>query len=47
MGATAALVGFSSASAFIAAFGQLTGSTPGAYLAQLQGVASSRHDLAV
>jgi AraC-like DNA-binding protein len=47
VGMTAALVGFSSASAFIAAFAQLTGSTPGAYLARLQGMAPSRHDLAV
>ncbi len=47
VGMTAALVGFPSASAFIAAFAQLTGSTPGAYLARLHGMAPSRHDLAV
>jgi AraC-like DNA-binding protein len=46
VGTTAALVGFASASAYIAAFSQLTGSTPGAYLARLQGMALSRHDVA-
>ncbi|MFF7331072.1 helix-turn-helix domain-containing protein [Streptomyces sp. NPDC008150] len=34
---TAALVGFASASSFVAAFRQLTGVTPGAYFAQLDG----------
>jgi AraC-like DNA-binding protein/quercetin dioxygenase-like cupin family protein len=34
---TAALVGFASTSAFIAAFGRLTGMTPGAYFASISG----------
>ena len=40
--ATATRVGFASASAFIAAFNQLTGTTPGAYFANL---APARHNL--
>jgi AraC-like DNA-binding protein len=49
VGTTASLVGFASASAFIAAFAQATGVTPGAHVAQLarlRAVAPSRHDLA-
>lgn len=41
---TAALVGFASASAFIAAFTRLTGTTPGAYFAD--SVAGGRHEMA-
>jgi len=46
VGATAGRVGFSTASAFIAAFGHLTGMTPGSYFARLDELARSRHDLA-
>ncbi len=46
VGATASLVGFASASAFIAAFSQLTGMTPGAYFAQFGELARSRNELA-
>ena len=45
VGSTATLVGFASASAFIAAFSQLTGMTPGAYFAQIGQLAQSRDDL--
>ncbi|HEY0188789.1 MAG TPA: helix-turn-helix transcriptional regulator [Cellulomonas sp.] len=55
VGTTAALVGFSSTSAYIQAFGALTGMTPGAYLAGMRRaaaepmesgpMASERHDL--
>lgn len=43
---TAALVGFSSASAYIAAFGQLTGMTPGAYFERVAELANSRQFMA-
>ena len=41
---TASLVGFASASAFIAAFTRLTGTTPGAYF--IEAVADGRHEMA-
>ncbi|WP_210415899.1 AraC family transcriptional regulator [Humibacter ginsenosidimutans] len=43
---TAALVGFSSASAYIAAFGQLTGMTPGAYFERMSEMAELQHVVA-
>lgn len=43
---TAARVGFSSASSFVAAFGRLTGTTPGAYFARLHDLAEPRQPMA-
>lgn len=42
---TAAMVGFASASSFIAAFRDFTGMTPGAYFAQVGRLADGRHEL--
>ncbi|AYG03769.1 AraC family transcriptional regulator [Gryllotalpicola protaetiae] len=47
VGATAMLVGFGSTSAFIAAFSELMGVTPGAYFARVVQLADQRHELAV
>ncbi|HEY0248620.1 MAG TPA: helix-turn-helix domain-containing protein [Gryllotalpicola sp.] len=42
---TAALVGFASASAFVAAFREFTGTTPGAYFAEVERLADVRQTL--
>ncbi|GAA4170674.1 helix-turn-helix transcriptional regulator [Gryllotalpicola koreensis] len=46
VGTTAMLVGFGSTSAFIAAFSELVGVTPGAYFARVAQLADQRHELA-
>lgn len=47
VGTTAMLVGFGSTSAFIAAFSELMGVTPGAYFARAAQLADQRHELSV
>ena len=47
VGTTAMLVGFGSTSAFIAAFSELMGVTPGAYFARVAQLADQRHELSV